>query len=188
MKSAYFLATDQMETNSFSGSWIWKLQTLPRIQMFIWRCMQNSIGVKEFLAKKGISLDISCPLCLEQPESISHAFRDYRLVKPMWQQLGSHNFNANFFSLDFNLWLTSNASSKSSHIVKGVPWHSLFSFAIWALWKQRNQVVFNNRGVNPNITNLIIMQAMEFVLYVTQPRCSNRMVIRQIKWEKPNTG
>ena len=25
-----------------------------------------------------------------------------------------------FFSLDFNLWLTSNASSKSSHIVKGV--------------------------------------------------------------------
>ena len=58
MKSAYFLATDQMETNSFSGSWIWKLQTLPRIQMFIWRCMQNSIGVKEFLAKKGISLDI----------------------------------------------------------------------------------------------------------------------------------
>ena len=97
MKSAYFLATDQMETNSFSGSWIWKLQTLPRIQMLIWRCMQNSIGVKEFLAKKGISLDISCPLCLEQPESISHALRDCRLVKPMWQQLGSHNFNANVF-------------------------------------------------------------------------------------------
>ena len=29
---------------------------------------------------------------------------------------------------------------------------------------------------------------MEFVLCVTQPRCSNRMVIRQIKWEKPNMG
>ena len=29
---------------------------------------------------------------------------------------------------------------------------------------------------------------MEFVLCVTRPRCSNRMVIRQIKWKKPNTG
>ncbi|XP_065639085.1 uncharacterized protein LOC136071559 [Quercus suber] len=135
MKSAYFLATDQKETNSFSGSWIWKLQSLPRIQMFIWRCMRNSIGVKECLARRGISLDISCPLCLEQPESITHALRDCRLVKP-----------------------------------------------------QRNQVVFNNKGVNPNISNLIIRQATKFVHCVTQPRCNSRMIIRQIKWEKPNTG
>ena len=31
MKNAYLLATDQMEADSFLGSWIWKLQTLPRI-------------------------------------------------------------------------------------------------------------------------------------------------------------
>ena len=138
MKSAYLLATNQMEADSFSGSWIWKLQTLPRIQMFIWKCMHNSFGVKECLAKRGIPLDTSCPLCLEQPKSISHALRDYCLVKPVWHQLGTHNFNANLFSQDFKVWLTSNASSKSSHIVKGVPWYSLFSFAIWSLWKQRN--------------------------------------------------
>ena len=186
MKSAYLLTLDQMEADSFSSSWIWKLQALPRIQMFIWKCMHNSIGVKECLAKRGISLDISCPLCLEQPKSISHAICDCRLVKPMWQQLGSHICNANFFSQDCNLWLTSNC--KSSHLVKGIPWHSLFSFAIWSLWKQRNQVVFNNKGVNPNISNLIIRQASEFMHCVTQPRCSSRMIIRQIKWEKPNTG
>ena len=38
------------------------------------------------------------------------------------------------------------------------------------------------------LTNFIIMQAMEYVLYVTQPRCSNRMAIRQVRWEKPSTG
>ena len=32
------------------------------------------------------------------------------------------------------------------------------------------------------------MQAMEFVLYATQPRCSNRMAIRQVRWEKPSPG
>ena len=101
MKSAYLLAKDHMVADSFPGSWIWKLQTLPRIQMFIWRCMHNSIGVKECLAKGGIPLDTSCPLCLEQPESISHALRDCRLVKPVWYQLGAHICNANFFSQDF---------------------------------------------------------------------------------------
>ena len=92
--------------------------------------MHNSICVKECLAKRGIPLDTSCPLCLEQPKSISHALRDCRLVKSVWYQLGAHNFNANFFSQDFKIWLTSNVSSKSSHIVKGVPWYTLFSFAI----------------------------------------------------------
>lgn len=63
MKSAYLLATNLMEAESFSGTWIWKLQTLPRIQIFIWRCMRNSIVVKESLASRGIPLVTSCPLC-----------------------------------------------------------------------------------------------------------------------------
>lgn len=45
-KSAYLIATKPTETNSFSRSWIWKLNTLPKIQMFIWKCMQNSVGVR----------------------------------------------------------------------------------------------------------------------------------------------
>ncbi|KAL0005698.1 hypothetical protein SO802_013259 [Lithocarpus litseifolius] len=188
MKSAYLVASDHLEADSFSSSWIWKIQTLPRIQMFIWRCMHNSIGVKECLAKRGIPLHTSCPLCLEHPESISHALRDCCLVKPVWHQLGAHNLNANFFSQDFKAWLTSNASSKSSHIVKGVPWYSLFPFALWSIWKQRNQVVFNNRGVNLNLSNLIFVQAMEYVQCITQPKCNNRMAIRQVRWEKPSTG
>ena len=49
-------------------------------------------------------------------------------------------------------------------------------------------MVFNNKGVNPNISNVIFMQAMEFVYCVTQPRCRNRMIVRQIKWEKPDMG
>lgn len=32
------------------------------------------------------------------------------------------------------------------------------------------------------------MQAKEYVLCVTQPRYSNRMAVRQVRWEKPNPG
>lgn len=185
-KSAYLLALDMMEAESFSGSWIWKLQTLPRIQMFIWWCMHNSIGVKECLAKRGIPLDTSCPLCHDHVESISHALRDCRLVKPLRHQLGYHNSSSFFFSQDLKTWLSSNANSRSTRKFNGVPWHFIFPFAIWLIWKHRNQVVFNNKEINPNLIKVITMQATEYVLCVTQPRCSNRMEIRQVRWEKPN--
>ncbi|KAL0006828.1 hypothetical protein SO802_008330 [Lithocarpus litseifolius] len=42
MKCAYLVASDHLETDSFSSSWIWKIQTLPRIQMFIWRSPTSS--------------------------------------------------------------------------------------------------------------------------------------------------
>lgn len=40
MRSAYLLAINFLGNDSFSGSWIWKLPSLLRIQMFIWKCMQ----------------------------------------------------------------------------------------------------------------------------------------------------
>ena len=150
--------------------------------------MRNSNVVKECLAKRGIPLNTSYPLCHDQTESISHALRDCHLVKPLWHQLGIHNSNSIFFSQDIRTWLTSNASSRSTHNVKGVPWHFLFPFAIWLIWKQRNQVVFSNKRVNPNLVKVITMQAMEYVLCASQPRCNNRMAIRQVRWEKPRSG
>ena len=138
MKSFYLLATNMMEAESFLGSWIWKLQTLPRIQMFIWRCMHNSIGVKECLANRGIPLDTSCPLCHNHAESISHALWDCHVVKPLWHQLGFHNSSSIFFSQNIKTWLTSNANSRSTRNIKGVPSHFLFPFAIWLIWKQQN--------------------------------------------------
>ena len=84
MRSAYRLAINSSANESFSGSWIWKLPSLPKIQIFIWKCMQQSIGVKECLANRGIPLETTCPLCHTEAESILHALRDCSLVKPIW--------------------------------------------------------------------------------------------------------
>ena len=45
LKSAYLLATDAKGDASFNGQWTWKLKTLPRIQMFVWKCMHLSLRV-----------------------------------------------------------------------------------------------------------------------------------------------
>ena len=39
LNSAYLIAIDPLPDPGFQGKWIWKLDTLPRIQMFLWKCM-----------------------------------------------------------------------------------------------------------------------------------------------------
>ena len=43
------------------ANWIWKLDTLPKIKTFLWRCVHNSIGVKTCLARRGFGDDEGCP-------------------------------------------------------------------------------------------------------------------------------
>lgn len=111
-RSAYLLASDQQDSNSFDVIWIWKLCTLPKIQMFIWKCLHQAIGVIECLVARGMQLDGTCPMCHTATESISHALRDCNVVKPTWHQLGIKHNNTAFFSQEINEWLTTNAKSK----------------------------------------------------------------------------
>ena len=39
LSSAYLLASEPLPDPAFQGKWIWKLDTLPRIKTFIWKCM-----------------------------------------------------------------------------------------------------------------------------------------------------
>lgn len=44
--SAYAMAIDCKDGDGkFTGTWVWKIETLPRIRTFMWQCMQDSIGV-----------------------------------------------------------------------------------------------------------------------------------------------
>lgn len=46
VKSVYKLAVDTNTMPFLSAGWIWKINMLPRIKTFIWRCVRDSIGVK----------------------------------------------------------------------------------------------------------------------------------------------
>lgn len=75
-RNAYTLACDNpIMQNHFGGTWIWKVDTLPKIQMFIWKCFLNSILVKDELPRRGIELDASCVCCGEGPETIARVER-----------------------------------------------------------------------------------------------------------------
>ncbi|XP_075670193.1 uncharacterized protein LOC142639955 [Castanea sativa] len=73
LHNAYRLAGNLGSVEPFHRKWVWDLKTLPRIHFFLWKCCHNSVRVRERLAARGISTNVTCPLCQSGVETISHA-------------------------------------------------------------------------------------------------------------------
>ena len=80
-----------------------------------------------------------------------------------------------------------NSTSRVLH-KSTVHWGTLFLFAIWCLWKNRNKVVFENSIPNPNLHKACIHQAKEYYYCVSKTIQSTRKVAIQVRWNKPADG
>ena len=186
LKSTYRIAMGDECIKPFSALWIWKVNTLPRIRTFLWKCAHNSIGVKVCLERRGVSHDTTCPLC-QGAKSILHALRDCPLLRCLWNQLGVSPSNQAFWRSNLQDWLMLNSKFKHSLGASQLPWKVIFPFAVWNVWKSRNNLVFN--GKNRNLKTLVIVnQALEFFHCLSSPRLLTRNVMMRIRWEKPSQG
>ena len=149
--------------------------------------MHQSIGVKECLQARGILVDMACPHCLNKPKSILHDLQDCHVVRKIWHQLGVHHADNTFFSFDLLEWFSGNCSSKIKRVAEQAPWNQVFMFVVWLIWKGRNQLVFENKRLNPKIDGDIAYKAVEYTHCVGKP-LSKHKIMKQIKWEKSSNG
>ena len=161
-KSAYLrcIEVDISET-SFKGQWIWKLDILPKIIMFLWLCLHTSVPVKSVLAARGINCDGKCLVCKRHDKTIAHLLRDCELARKYWSCVEVPPALVHIFSGSLEEWLQSNSVSLVKHR-SDIPWSSMFLFTIWALWKNRNKIVFENSIPNPRLPIECINQAREY--------------------------
>ena len=68
------------------------------------------------------------------------------------------------------------------------PWNQTFMFAIWIIWKGRNQLVFENKELNSSLALDINRCALEYFYCVGKPLGMKRKIVKQVRWEKPCTG
>ena len=103
-----------------------------------------------------------------QEESIIHALRDCPVARKFWLSIGEPQALVDFLNLDLLEWLKVN-SLCSNHIhANGIPWCSLFPFAVWSLWKHRNRIVFDNSPPNPKLHHVCLQVAREHFYYVSK--------------------
>jgi hypothetical protein len=71
---------------------IWRAPIPNKIKNFMWRLAKNILPTRSNLHKKGILLDLQCPLCHDENESSHHLFLKCNLLKVYLfaSYLGSH--------------------------------------------------------------------------------------------------
>ena len=186
--SAYLLTCEPLPNPVFNGKWIWKLDTLLRIQTFIWKCMRLSIGVRECLQARGMLVENLCPHYNKSSESILHALRDCHILKAIWHQLGISYQDNVFYLANLQDWIMANCRDKGIRSSGQVPWNHTFMFAIWMIWKGRNQLVFENKNLKTNLAMDINQRALDYFYCVGKPLVANRKILKQVRWEKPCYG
>ena len=184
--STYTLARPEEErSDGFKGSWIWKINSLPRICHFIWLCHHNSVPVMEVIASRGIECEAVCPLYNSDAETIIHMLRDCPFVVAFWRKIGVPFDLKPTFSLDILKWLETNCVCNLLIKVKGCPWKTVFTFAVWSLWKHRNKVVFENTTLNPKLYDSCLKQAIKYVYCVVKSFRTIHVRYSHVKWNRP---
>lgn len=117
---------------------IWKIHVPPRLHLFLWLFSKNKILTRDNLSKRMQLDSTECLFCQEQ-ESIRHLFFDCCVARKVWSELeGYLSFKLGDSYLDIaSCWLCN-----KKFLVRNM----LTTAVLWAIWKLRNSICFQNVG------------------------------------------
>jgi len=153
VKSATWQAHETIKPaqESWKFHWIWQLDVMPKIKIFLWQLCHNALPARATLLGRGLYIDPICPACLSDIEDSDHLFVGCHVAKETWELAVN------------NHWLSSQPFSHLLHSVReGL--HELHrkhdkditrvAILLWSLWKSRNALIFRNEVPNP-ISSLV---------------------------------
>ena len=91
-KLATWLALDPpQEAAQWPYKWIWKIDTMPKIKIFLWQRCHNARPIRETLLRRGCHIEPQCPLCQNEIETSDHMFGDCSQTNKVWDLAKLHN-------------------------------------------------------------------------------------------------
>ncbi|GLU10925.1 hypothetical protein SLE2022_277010 [Rubroshorea leprosula] len=126
-----------------------------------------------------------CPRCQDEEETMEHLIRlcpsSTVILRDLFPDISLHQQQ----DLDFFSWLKFNSHCKLKTNVLNIPWNTLFCFAIWGVWLQRNQTVHSPQPFQlNNLRSSIIERATEFWASAI-PKATRIYHDENFKWAKP---
>lgn len=159
VKSGYWLAAQiakeplireacaQPSINSLKEQ-VWKLQTEPKIKVFLWKMLSSALPVGDMLSRRKMKVDGRCQMCGHDGESIFHILFACSLSRLVWAlsaypaPYGGFE-NTSVFAHIHHFLINRDNLSWPKEIRKSFPW------ILWRLWKDRNSFVFESKSFFP---------------------------------------
>ncbi|GKV46603.1 hypothetical protein SLEP1_g53576 [Rubroshorea leprosula] len=110
----------------FGGNRIWSLNIPEKVRLLVWSAYQNVIPTKDNLHKKHVDVDLECPLCGVERESVFHCFVSCSLACAVWlgcplnlrvSELPVDDF-ANFFDTTASVLGAEQLELRTMHFIK----------------------------------------------------------------------
>ncbi|XP_026410338.1 uncharacterized protein LOC113305531 [Papaver somniferum] len=150
-KSAYNYLTNLKIDKNEANFWkkIWSLNVLPKVNMFYWKVVSNTLAIGRNMSKYVKETNPYCLLCdANDVEDEMHLFVNCLFTRKVWNafDLNSiYNYGGNQDIMHwFTFWLNNKAFNDK---------HNLVSFIIWSIWKFINSMNFDN--LVPDVQKLI---------------------------------
>ncbi|XP_045789429.1 uncharacterized protein LOC123884387 [Trifolium pratense] len=147
---------------------IWKAPVPNRVRNFLWRLGKNILPTRANLVRKGVQIENLCPQCHSAPETIDHLFLHCHLTQLTWfaSQLGARVPQ----SMPVHIWLLQGLTCDDTRGAQ------LFCVLMWKIWNARNNLVFNNKLVDPIA---IAHEAMYFMQELSPSPHENNATLMQ---------
>jgi hypothetical protein len=116
-----------------SATTAWALRLLAKLKIFSYLADIDRLSTRANLFYKNCAPSAICAACSLE-ETGRHMFFDCCLAAAVWERLGVLTPNGVFY-----VWCLPPPVAVPAHV-----WHAGVAAILWALWKARNNLVFNN--------------------------------------------
>ncbi|WJX67429.1 hypothetical protein P8452_51895 [Trifolium repens] len=137
---------------SFVFKFIWKSGVPSKVSALSWQVLLDRVPTRDNLRSRGIitAVDARCPLCNDDVETATHLFLQCRYATGIWfailRWLGVFSVLPPSLAMSYAL-LVGYGTNKKRRKGFSVVWLAY----VWAVWKARNDRVFNNIAFDASV-------------------------------------
>jgi ribonuclease HI len=153
VKEAYHLLTHP-PNQAPEGIWgkVWQPFLWPKISLFLWLTTQNRILTWDNLIKRDFIGPSRCPLCQQNEETLEHLLNNCHYSQQIWDWGAQVMRRSQRIRGSIRDTLGNWGTSPFHNPILQRIWQLLPGFSLWAIWKERNQRIFNSKSSPPTST------------------------------------